>query len=204
MESSLPVIIDHSVPNPPSNVRDETTGLPAAPPSAADVEPQNPKRKRAARSVTMRKARLPIHIVPPVVLITGPDLRIVEQEPYRCESAQKGWDPLSPRWIDFQADVLEGIRLTDAIDTRFGHPDDRDDPMFTDLAVGTSVSCRMEFKGYSACTPRQIVTTNHRRVKSPISREKLVFEVAKCIGTYLIELEEEGGPPTLFASNRCS
>ena len=96
-----------------------------------------------------------------------------------------------------------------------------------------------QFKGYLACSrPRQvwlanffplcslvnrhyqIVTTNHKREKSPITREKLAYEVAKCIEVYLAELKVCGqehlvalstdlrirrtGPPTLSASKTCS
>ena len=52
---------------------------------------------------------------------------------------------------------MDGIRLTEAMDTYFNGPDDRDQLMFTNGNFGGSFSCRIsvrapfdgEFRGYS-------------------------------------------------------
>jgi hypothetical protein len=66
----------------------------------------------------------------------------------------------------------------------------------------------------------QIVTTNHRNPRRPITKEKLAYDVAKCITAHLKELEVSGqrnpdvsradsvlrrmGPPFLPVSRTCS
>jgi len=70
----------------------------------------------------------------------------VEQDPYYCDTPQKGWIPLPP--IDFKDKGKEGIKLTDAMNLRFDGPDGRDDPMFEDGDIGNSVTCRICVRGF--------------------------------------------------------
>jgi hypothetical protein len=64
------------------------------------------------------------------------------------------------------------------------------------------------------------VTTNHKKDKVPITKEKLVYEVAKCVEAYFIELKVRGhenpnvphtylpfrmmGPPSISVSAICT
>jgi len=64
------------------------------------------------------------------------------------------------------------------------------------------------------------MTTNHKKEKAPITKEKLAYEVAKCIKAYLVKLEVRGQgnlgapctnltfrrarPPSIFPSEICT
>jgi len=48
----------------------------------------------------------------------------------------------------FKVEGTEGMELTDALNLRFNGLDDRDEPMFGDGGVGTSVSCRIHVRGF--------------------------------------------------------
>jgi len=82
---------------------------------------------------------------PPAILHTRHDLRMVESDLYQSENVQNGWIPRDP--IVFKVKEIEGIKLTDAMNLRFDGPDDRDQLMFTDDHVGSSVSCRVKVRG---------------------------------------------------------
>ena len=85
-------------------------------------------------------------MVPVNPLSTRPDLRLVEQNPYKCGNEQRDWESLAS--IDFRVLGVEGIRLTDAMNLRFSDLDGRDDPMFEDETIGNSVSCRIGVRGH--------------------------------------------------------
>ena len=80
------------------------------------------------------------------MLSTPPLLRKIAQDPYKCENLQKGWTPLEP--IDFTVNGKEGMRLADAMSRRFCGLDGRDDYMFGNGGLGTSVSCRIHVRGF--------------------------------------------------------
>lgn len=69
----------------------------------------------------------------------------MEQIEYSCKAAQKDWETLPS--IDFKVQGKEGIRLTDAMNTRFGGLEDRDLPMFEGEGTGNTVSCRLNVRG---------------------------------------------------------
>ena len=114
-----------------------------------NTESRNPnKRKRAVshkepseddRTRLQKRQR---HLnLPPSFLPGRPELRRVQQDVYVSKNPQKEWIRLPD--IDFRVGGIDGIRLTDAKDTRFDGPDDRDDLVFTSGDVGHSVSCRI-------------------------------------------------------------
>ena len=72
---------------------------------------------------------------------TRPDLRAVHQTKYQPGSAQTRWNVLSP--VDFIVGGKEGIRLIDAMNLNFSHLDARDDHMFVEECIGSSVSLRI-------------------------------------------------------------
>ena len=131
--------------------REETIRLPLRSPKLKtnNTESRNPnKRKRVVsheepseddRTRLQKRQR---HLdLPPSFLPGRPELRKVQQEVYVSKNPQKEWIRLPD--IDFRVGGVEGIRLTDAKDTYFDGPDDRDDLVFTGGDVGNSVSCRI-------------------------------------------------------------
>ena len=66
---------------------------------------------------------------------------MVPQVKYKCGNSQGDWNRLPD--IHFRVKGMEGIKLTNAMSARFNGLDGRDDPMFTDVDVGNSVSCRI-------------------------------------------------------------
>lgn len=85
-------------------------------------------------------------MVPLAILPTLPHLCIVEQVPYQCKAAQKVWTLL--KTIDFRIKGVEGMKLTDAMGLHFDGLDGRDDDMFENEGVGTSVSCRIHVRRF--------------------------------------------------------
>lgn len=76
----------------------------------------------------------------------------MEQVQYQSKSVQKGQTPLPS--IYFNANGVEGINLTDAMDLRFDGLDGRDDPMFVDRSVGRAISCRIRVRGFDGSDSR--------------------------------------------------
>lgn len=129
----------------------------------------------------------------PLTLPNRPDLRLVHQIEYKSGSPQGKLQQLPD--INFRVKGKEGINLMDAMNERFDGPDGRDDLMFTDGNVKGTVACRIIFEGYQKPGKvRQIVTTNHRREKSRITRKRLAQDIAKRVQGYLEELEAAGTP----------
>lgn len=85
-------------------------------------------------------------MVPPAIPLIPPHLCIIEQVPYQCDVAQNGWTCL--KTIYFKVEGVEGIKLTEAMKLRFSGLEGRDDPMFMNNRVGTSVSCRISVRGF--------------------------------------------------------
>ena len=84
-------------------------------------------------------------------LPTRPDFLVVPQITFESENVQN-WKCLPP--IEFTVSPeegvnLEGINLDDALNQRFSGLNGRDDAMFTDENIGSSVSCRMKVRGPS-------------------------------------------------------
>ncbi|KAF9789471.1 hypothetical protein BJ322DRAFT_537059 [Thelephora terrestris] len=154
---------------------------------AQDHGEGEPKRRRAQNKPQSLQNEKHIPADPSARLPTHPDLRAVQQNMYRCESAQR-WKPLPP--IDFIVQGCEGINLVDAMNMNFSHLDDRDDPMFADKETGNTVSLRIDFVGHQresnkARPVRSIPTKNHKKTRDCITRQKLGHDVAKLIGKHL-------------------
>ena len=106
--------------------------------------------------------------ITPPFLYTRLDLRVARQIQYRCGNTQGPWNQLPP--IDFLVNGVEGIRLTDAMDTYFNGPDNRDDLMFTSESVGNTVSCRIHVGG--PCSGGLHVFSSHLASSRDIGRSR--------------------------------
>ena len=74
-------------------------------------------------------------------LLGRPGLQVLRQIAYESGNEQKN----RPQFVDINFSVggKEGIRLPDAMDRIFDGPDGRDELMFTNENIGSSISCRI-------------------------------------------------------------
>lgn len=154
-----------------------------------------PSKVKRTKYSTRRLLNLPGGDIQPTPLSlpSRPELRPVPQVEYKDRKPRGKWVKLPD--IDFRVKGKDGINLIDAKNERFDGPDDRDDLMFMDGNVGSSISCRMIFEGYQASgNTRQIVTTNHKNERSRITRKRLAQDVARHVEAYLEELKAAGTP----------
>lgn len=130
-----------------------------------------------------------LYAVPPVIsqplqsppLAQSFALRWVEVPQRTYGHRQWDFKPSEP--IFFSVNGLPGINLGDALRKHFTGLDGRDDPMFEKKAG--AISCRLLFPGYPSNNSAQISTLGWTKDRVPITRSKLVYEIAKKLDQYL-------------------
>ena len=158
--------------------------------------------RTSACAVHSASISLPPPIPPPQDATSlPPNWHKILQEVYKHGGKQ--WDYTSSESISFKVTGCPGMNIRDALQKRFTGLEGRDDLVLQD--AGNVVSCRLKFPG---CPPngsiqvgtlilvvlshndrdKKISTKHWGRVRDPISRSHLAYQVAKRIKQYLEDM----------------
>jgi len=110
-------------------------------------------------------------------------LTLVPQTLYKPSDKRNGWRPCSS--IEFG---LGGVKLGDAIDPTYFGLRGSEDKVLKPEVVGSTVTIKFEWPGYPS-KAYQIRKIGWGASRTPITRGKLAFQIAKFIGMHIDKIK---------------